>query len=95
MDKIIQACKVLEEEGLPIPIKECDSCDGTIFRRGVWFQCPDCGAMSTQYGGCYPWIPFPGDKSKEWDKEGEWAKLCKQGRARLNCLLEREQTNGS
>jgi hypothetical protein len=38
----------------PIPLMQCRICSGTIWKDGYWRQCPDCGALSTEFGGCYP-----------------------------------------
>ncbi len=33
--------------------QRCDSCGETIWRQDTWFQCPDCFALSTAYGGLF------------------------------------------
>lgn len=37
----------------PVPVKPCQNCGRVIWRQGSWFQCPDCGCLSTTYGGYY------------------------------------------
>jgi uncharacterized Zn finger protein (UPF0148 family) len=60
---LIAACEILEQQGLPIPSQQCDNCLKTIYRKDHRFQCPDCGARSTQYGGLFT---HAGKASQEW-----------------------------
>lgn len=42
-----------QERGLPIPLMECPVCHGTIWKHRQWRQCPDCGALTTEFGGIF------------------------------------------
>lgn len=49
-------------EEKPIPTIPCFGCGGTIWRQGHWFQCPDCGMLSTAFGGQYPNLGIKGER---------------------------------
>ena len=77
IDNFLSVIEHLEKEGLPIPIMTCQCCGGgTIFRKGSWFQCDVCGALSTQYGGT-----FPSEKNEGWSIE------CDRSRQKMKELL--------
>lgn len=60
---------------LPIPIKRCDICvNGIIFKSNTWFQCCDCGNVSTEWGGNFQ----IGEPSQEWKD------LCRKSQSILN-----------
>lgn len=48
------------DSSIPVPVRPCEGCNGTIWRQGDWFQCPDCGMLSTVFGGCYPNLGLDG-----------------------------------
>lgn len=50
---MLELVTALEEQGLPFPLSQCSACGETLFKQGHWIQCPDCGALSTAYGGSY------------------------------------------
>jgi hypothetical protein len=56
-DKYMKLIEHLEREKLPIAVKQCESCGGTIYGTDSNIQCADCGAQSTNYGGCFPGGP--------------------------------------
>jgi len=43
----------------PLPIERCDNCNGTIWRQDNLFQCPDCGTLSTAFGGTFSGLSKP------------------------------------
>lgn len=67
---MLEVCKHLESKGLPIPVCTCEACGKTMWKEGHWFQCPDCGALSTQYGGTFTHCKA----SDEWKKSCATAK---------------------
>ena len=41
----------------PVKLMGCDCCGKTMWRFSPnWIQCPDYGAKSTNYRGCFPYI---------------------------------------
>ena len=63
-----------------IPVMRCDNCYGTIHRDGIRFQCPECGALSTAYGGLFT---HDADKEKAVRLRKERLALAKQGKYRI------------
>lgn len=81
---LIDACDQLEKEGLPIPVVGCDVCgSGTIWRKGQWFQCDNCGALSTAYGGRFTHTGV----------NAAWSTECQCARAKLDGLMGRPCQN--
>lgn len=78
---LLTACAQLEAEGLPIPAQQCDNCGETIWRWGTWFQCPNCGAQTTEYGGL-----FTHNQASE-----EWRANCAKAQARRDELVAKGQ----
>ncbi len=76
--QLIEACQILEQHGLPTPNQQCGNCHNTIYRQGDWFQCPDCGALSTQFGGLFT---HAGRASDVWIAD------CSRSKAELEKLL--------
>ena len=60
-----------------IPVMRCDNCFGTIHRDGTWFQCPECGALSTSYGGLFTHMA---DETKAVRLRKERLALAKEGK---------------
>ena len=52
----------LDRMSVPVPVMPCQTCGGTIWRQDKWFQCPDCGEKSTEWGGHFPALLFCGEK---------------------------------
>ena len=65
----LEICKQLEAQGLPFPLQQCGACSSVIYKKGEWRQCPDCGALTTAFGGLFM---HAGVASDEWKDE------CKQ-----------------
>ncbi len=42
-----------EDQQKPFPLKQCMNCLGTMWKQARWIQCLNCGALSTEYGGCF------------------------------------------
>lgn len=78
----ISQIKKLKSKGLPFPLKRCDCCGKTMFKKGHWIQCPDCGNISDRFGGTFPNIsPAKGECSGASD---DWVKECRKAREFLN-----------
>ena len=58
----------------PIPTMQCQSCEGTIFRVDTWFECPDCGCKSTEFGGVFPYLSLNGESYSN----PEYKKACEE-----------------
>ena len=72
MDKI----NFLIANNRPIPVSHCNNCHGTIYKLNHWYECPNCGSTSTQYGGCY--------SSMTGESSHEWVDKCNQSKDYLN-----------
>lgn len=71
LDKI----DILIDKNQPVPIIQCSVCqEGTIYRKAQRFQCDTCGALSTQFGGIFPYIDYSNPEKKWEDKE--WIESC-------------------
>lgn len=81
---LFEACGILESEGMPLPVKQCGACHKTIWRKAAWFECPDCGAMSTSYGGLFTHKGI----------NPAWADECLKANARLDVLMGRVSVSG-
>lgn len=75
--KFLEKINELEARNLPLPIQQCGNCGDTIYRLENWFQCPKCGAKSTQYGGLFPNISL---NRELVSASKEWVELCKQSK---------------
>ena len=84
-DKFMMINDQLKREGLPIPLTSCQCCGKTMFMLGEQRQCPECGASTTAFGGCFPFLTPDGSK---YNRNNEWAKLCDKATARIKHLKE-------
>lgn len=75
--KFLEKINELEARNLPLPIQQCGNCGDTIYRLENWFQCPKCGAKSTQYGGLFK---HRSETGVDWGASKEWVELCKQSK---------------
>ena len=48
---LFKAIEMLKSKKLPIPIKCCENCQTTIYKKDYWFKCSDCETLRTVYGG--------------------------------------------
>ncbi len=73
--ELLHVCRELETYSLPIPVQRCGYCEGTIYRKDHWFQCPTCGCLSTEWGGMFPITPSGerGGACQEWIDECDLA----------------------
>ena len=54
-----------QEVVFPVRLMGCGYCGKTMLRFSHhWLQCPDCGAESTNFSGCFPYIPINNVKFK-------------------------------
>ena len=83
MTDILKICQRLAAEKLPFPVMECEQCRGMIFRKDQWFQCPDCGALTTAFGGLFTHV----EASEDWKAE------CQQSRRRMKEIAQEDQGN--
>jgi len=42
-----------DDPSSPLPVQQCGKCGNTIWKQVDWYQCPDCFALSTSYGGLF------------------------------------------
>lgn len=47
----------------PQEISDCIGCGGKIWRLGNYYQCPDCGGRSSEFGGFFPAITPDGNQA--------------------------------
>lgn len=84
-DLFLRSIDSLIAQNLPLPSSRCNNCgNGTIYVLNQRFQCPECGARSTQYGGIFPNISIKGE-ALECDPE--WKSLCERSKSELDKIM--------
>lgn len=67
---------LLELNNLPLPSQKCPRCSKTIYVQDNWLQCPNCGTLSTAFGGYF---------STEGVSD-DWKLLCQQSEIILSTI---------
>lgn len=79
-DKLLAVCADLEAAGLPTPSSQCGACKtGTFYRKDSLFQCPDCGALSTAFGGTF---------THNGPASADWIAACTESKAQITAAME-------